>query len=297
MARLAATEHGADWVINSDADEFWWPREGSLKDVLGAVPAGFGVVRAFSRQFFPTLDDTGDFAERLRFRVATTAPINDPVSLYRPVVKVAHRADPRVSVGWGNHHVYGLPFALLRDWHPLELLHMPFRSRSQCVRKYAHKSTHAKPNLRGDFARSQAAAAQGRPESAYDRVAVDDATLRRGLAAGTIVQDTRLRDALRTLRAATDGPRQFVVGTGRAAELFLRPSPLDEAGHAVDAAVLEEADEVRMARVLDALEGRVAALDGGFRARFRRARGSRSPASPTSGSCQRRRSEPKEPGR
>ena len=57
MARLAATDFDADWVINTDADEFWVPREGVLKEALAAVPEEFGVVWALTRQFVPRPDD------------------------------------------------------------------------------------------------------------------------------------------------------------------------------------------------------------------------------------------------
>src|SRR6187431_819162 len=64
MARLAATDFGADWVINSDADEFWWPRGPSLRDVLAAVPDRYGTVGAFLRVFVPR-PGTAPFAERM----------------------------------------------------------------------------------------------------------------------------------------------------------------------------------------------------------------------------------------
>src|ERR671925_2166412 len=51
MARLAATDCGADWVINCDADEFWWPKTGTLKEVFSAIPERFGMVVAPSTAF------------------------------------------------------------------------------------------------------------------------------------------------------------------------------------------------------------------------------------------------------
>src|SRR4029077_16089427 len=70
MARAAATEFGADWGINSDADEFWGPRGPDLKGVPGGAPARYGAVTGLWRPFVPVRDDGTPFYERMTARFA-----------------------------------------------------------------------------------------------------------------------------------------------------------------------------------------------------------------------------------
>ena len=134
MARLAATQYSADWVINSDADEFWWPRGASLSQVLAAVPPRYGTVGAFLRVFCPRHGDA-DFAERMTVRFSALAPINDPASLYKPIRKIIHRGHPEIRLTRGNHALVDSPFAPLRGWYPIECFHFPLRSAAQCAHK------------------------------------------------------------------------------------------------------------------------------------------------------------------
>ena len=260
MAQLAATELKADWVINSDADEFWWPRELSLKDVLAAVPEGYGIVRAVSRVFIPRTGD-GWFADRMTARLALPAPINDPATPYRHVAKAAHRAHPGAVVLQGNHDVTGLPYGELSAWSPIELLHFPLRSAEQVARKHQMTWTAWSGNLRGDLARAKSAYEAGRPNAFWDRVAVDDATVRRGLMEGSLVEDLRLRDALRELRSGEEGFRG--PGSGSSPVRFGPRSFADDASRAVDRVLLDEADGVRLQRRADELAARIAGREGG----------------------------------
>jgi hypothetical protein len=252
MARLAAAEHGADWVINTDADEFWWPRGGSLKEVLAAVPSEYGVVQGFWRSFVPRPDDDRDFAERMTARLSQHAPINDPTSFYRPVVKVAHRADPEVTVARGNHALADSSFRTLTTWYPIEVLHFPLRSRAQWMRKLQLQgdafTKHIERSGTGYHLKGYDALQSGRLDEQHAALVVDDDALEQGLRDGTLVLDTRLRDALRSLRA----------GESLA---FAAPALADDAEYAVEAAALTEAYAVRAQRRLDGIEQRLHSLE------------------------------------
>jgi hypothetical protein len=261
MARLAATEFGADWVINSDADEFWWPRGESLRDVLGAVPERYGTVGAFLRMFVPRPGE-GDPFERMTVRFSALAPINDPASLYKPIRKVIHRGHREIRLTRGNHAVVASPFAPLRGWFPVEVFHFPLRSAEQCAHKaelqgQAFERYVQRPPT-AYHANMFEALRTGTIDRYYENQVVEDDELERGEAEGRLVVDTRLRDALRSLESEAGG---YALPRDAAPLVFPLPTLVEDAEYAVEAAVLGEADVVRLQRRLDTLENRLLSLE------------------------------------
>jgi len=264
MSRLAATEFDADWVFSSDADEFWWPRGGSLKEVLASVPQRYGIVRALLRQFVPRPENDSFFADRMVVRLSGSAPINDPTSLFRPNLKVIHRSDPDVTLSTGAHTLLDSRFVPLRGWYPVELLHFPIRSFEQCDRKYANLRAAQGESRNSYYNEVHRARQEGRFREFYESLIVDEAALERGLHDGTLVIDTRLSEALRALRLpdAAGSERTFALpDSGESRLSFPRPSVVDDAAYAVDVAALGEADVVRLQRRLDTLERRLVPLE------------------------------------
>jgi hypothetical protein len=243
MARLAATEYGADWVINTDADEFWMPRDGTLKETFASVPESFGVVHGLTCHFVPRPDDGNSFSERMVVRAVPPAAIHDPTSPYRPHLKAAHRGDPGVTISFGSHSVYGGLLRGLHHWHPADVLHFPFRSLVQWENKGSRRARGDKPL--GQYVAALQAKEGGRSKHRFASLVVDDRTLEAGLAAGSLVTDTRLRDA----RRASDAQR-------------CPSAALTELDSLTAAAAVRDADIVRLRRRLDLSAVRVCTLAG-----------------------------------
>ena len=204
MARRACLEHGADWVIHADADEFWWPQAGALKDVLAAVPERFGALLCPWRHFAPRPDDGRHFAERMIVRRSSRAPDTGPDEQFHAHTNVAHRAHPDVTIHPGNHDL-DAPFPTLRGWFPIEVLHFPIRSRAQAEAKFPAWSS-LQPGIAPHVDAAGSVLRDGDFDAYWRRYVVDDDACADGLADGTLAIDTRLRDALRTLAGDVERP-------------------------------------------------------------------------------------------
>lgn len=196
MARVAAVEHGADWVLHLDADEFWWPEAGTLPDALAAVPKRFGVVNVRRVDFDPVPGCGPAFWEDMtvRRRVLRT-PLGRP-----GLPRVTHRGHPEVEISHGNHVASAPGLVLAPPVELLDCLHFPARTFEQLERKVRLHAVgiRATPDLKSDVGEENLSLedlrAQGRLRAYFDERTIGADRRRAGLATGELVEDARLRD-------------------------------------------------------------------------------------------------------
>ena len=198
MARMAAKE-GADWVINADADEFWWPRNGAgLGEEFDSLPDETGVVQVARHNFPPRPVDERAFLERMTIR-----DLDSRNSRGRPLPpKVAHRAHPEITVEMGNHRVSGPDLGLKTPGDRLEILHFPMRTYEQFENKIVKggralaANTELPPGKGQTWRQLYALWEQGKLRQFYE----GETLLGREVPPGYI-EDTRLRDFMTALAA------------------------------------------------------------------------------------------------
>lgn len=202
MARMAAAM-GADWVINSDADEFWWPQEGNLNSTLAQLPESIEGMLVDRTNFLPPPrkgNDQRPFYQRqtLRERVSRN-------SLGRPLPpKLIHRAHPDIEITDGNHGALldGNPIAAIKS-ASIEILHVPVRSYKQLERKIRQGAEALERNKRvgpgiGDSWRKIYTnyLRQGGLPAYYDSLRPNPAAIASQLIRGELIDDRRLQKAL-----------------------------------------------------------------------------------------------------
>jgi hypothetical protein len=172
MARAAAIDHGADWIINNDADEFWLSQEGDLRQTLAAIPAGVGCLACPRLNFVPVSPDAGPGEPFWRRQVWRQARATNPLGDDLPA-KVCHRAAPRAVVAQGNHRVEGVPGSVVAC-PGIEILHYPMRSFRQFATKIAlggaayERNTMLPPEVGGTWRHLYAIHRQGGLREWYD---------------------------------------------------------------------------------------------------------------------------------
>ena len=202
MARMAAAM-GADWVINSDADEFWWPQQGNLNSTLAQLPESVEGLLVERTNFLPPPREAGEQRpfhqhQTLRERLSRN-------SLGKPLPpKLIHRGDPEIVVTDGNHNAlrHGRAIRSIRD-AGIEILHVPIRSYAQLERKIRQGAEALQRNQRVDSRTGNSWRTiyanhlrLGTLPAYYDSLRPNPAAIAAQLIRGELVDDRRLQHAL-----------------------------------------------------------------------------------------------------
>jgi hypothetical protein len=212
LARVAFDRFAAEWVVPGAPDELWWPRGESLKDILAVIPPRYGVVQGLVRTFVGAAEPSTAGDSGFGSRTVRT-------SLLGPDAAAGESLQTLLRPAYRAGPNMTLDAA---DW--------TLGGRRVPLRAWYPLEVFRYP-AEGLF---------------------DSARIEAGLADGSLVVDTRLRDAL------AEGRTSFPV-----------PSIVDDSSYAVECAAVGEVDLVRLDRQIRDLELRIAELEARFWPRVR----------------------------
>ena len=135
MARMAKADYNADWVINNDADEFWWPEKAiSLKEVLKQVPSDVDGLIVQRYNFPARITRDQKFYESMIYRERRSYNTSG-----KPLPgKTCHRGIESIEVPQGNHTISVIDRgAVLIKTDLISIFHFPIRTELQIKNKIA----------------------------------------------------------------------------------------------------------------------------------------------------------------
>lgn len=202
LARIAVNEYGADWVINNDADEFFVPSHGSIKDALKTIPPDVGAVSVKRNDFVP-IEGIGEYSPIVEMIYRKHNSLE--WVLGHPIVdKVIHRGYPDVQIARGSHSVQSRFIKQSTHLAIMETFHYPIRSYKQFENKVKNigygRKQHALPQTRYDYWYSSWV--EGDLKNVYTGYRLSVAQLREGLESGEIIEDRRLADHIGRIHRA-----------------------------------------------------------------------------------------------
>jgi len=203
MARMAAADYAADWVINNDADEFWWPRRDNLHTCFAGIPDDCNILVAQRQDFVPLVDEQAVFYHDMVYRKKVSLnTIGKPLP-----PKVAHRGDPEVVVPQGNHWAeLSVGEKIIEEL--VDIFHFPIRRYAQFTNKiikggqaYERNKTQA-AQVGGTWKKLYKEYQRNGLVDFYRKQSVTAKQIERGLRKGELVADRRLSDYLTILETA-----------------------------------------------------------------------------------------------
>ncbi len=211
MARMAIDDFGADWLIHSDADEFWWTERASgLKEVLRDVPATVLALEVRRHNFVPRpVTGSVSFLESMTYRQRDS--VNGLGAPLPP--KVCHRALPEFTVAQGNHAVYaGDSVVDAATTDELCIFHYPMRSLSQFSRKIEKGgAAYQRSNLPAEMGSVWRQLFELHQREGLARYFEDqvfhDRRIRECVSDGTLLEDPRLLNHFKRRGLSLDGPQ------------------------------------------------------------------------------------------